>query len=329
MKICIPQSLFLAPAALFMLTTGCVNDDLAKDEKEENKIISAYLTAHGIVEDTKTEGGIYFVEEVAGTGLSPATDDYIFISYTGRYLETNEIRETSDEGLKDEWPAAQTFTNYLYGPVKLLYGYSIPGINEGLSLMKEGGKASLIIPSNKAYYDYTPLIYEIELFKVVKDPIAYEDSVLNKYLDVNGFGPENRIDTLVWFKETLTPDPADTVTIEPGDTVFISFEGRLVDGFSHPVSDARVFDSNGSEPLKYVFGTSKVVSGSILQVPAGFNVALDSMRNGTHATVVMPYTQAFGKDGLVNSTHNYVMIPPYQTLVYDISVQEIRHPAGK
>ncbi|MBN2813336.1 MAG: FKBP-type peptidyl-prolyl cis-trans isomerase [Bacteroidales bacterium] len=321
--------LFIAPLTLLWLTTGCVNDDLEEAKKEENKIIGEYLTANGIAEDTKTEGGIYFIEDVVGTGISPLTDNYVFINYTGRYLETNEIRETNNEQLKDEWPAAQTFTNLLYGPTKLLFGYSIPGFNEGLSLMKEGGKARLIIPSNKAYYDETPLIYEIELIKVVKNPVAYEDSVVTEYLNANGFTTDNRIDTLVWFKETLTPDLADTVTVEPGDTVFIRFEGRLVDGFSNPVDDSRVFDSNGSEPLKYVYGTSKVVSGSILQIPAGFNVALDSMRNGTHATVVIPYTQAFGEDGLVNSIHNYVMIPPYQTLVYDIVVEEIRHPAGK
>jgi len=54
-------------------------------------------------------------------------------------------------------------------------GYSIYGFSEGLMLMKEGGKATLLIPSNLAYGQqgsypviagFTPLLFDVELIRV-------------------------------------------------------------------------------------------------------------------------------------------------------------------
>ena len=59
----------------------------------------------------------------------------------------------------------KTTTYFVYGPLKFEYGFSITGINEGLALMKEGGKAELLLPSDKAFYDFNPMIYEIELLE--------------------------------------------------------------------------------------------------------------------------------------------------------------------
>jgi FKBP-type peptidyl-prolyl cis-trans isomerase len=55
-------------------------------------------------------------------------------------------------------------------------GEVIPGWEEGIALMNEGGKATIIIPSKLAYgasangkiAAYSPLVFDVELVKVSK-----------------------------------------------------------------------------------------------------------------------------------------------------------------
>jgi FKBP-type peptidyl-prolyl cis-trans isomerase len=310
-----------------ILVSACMKDDMKELVSTEKKLIQQYLTDHNISAETKTSGGIYYIEQVQGTGLSPKQDNYVFITYTGRYIEDGTVIETSYDTV--EWDAADYFDDYLFGPLKIVYGYSMLGINEALSYMKEGGKATVILPSDKANYDYRPLVYELELLKVVRDPIAYEDSVLEAYLSQKGYDNSALVDG-IWFKENYVPDPADLATVELNDTVYLRFEGRLIDGFTNPSSDSRVFDSNlgDAKPLKYVYG-SKVTSGTILNqtIPAGLKTAIDSMRVGVKATAILPYSKAFGENGVVHSVYNYTIVPKYQSVLYNIEVTAIKSPA--
>lgn len=318
-----------------LLAAGCLNNEWEDSQNHEQDMIQNYLQENNIPEESKTAGGIYFVEQDTGYGLAPLKDDYIIINYVGRKIEDNSIHETTYDSLKDEWPAARSYTYYVYGPVKFVFGYSISGLNEGISLMNEGGKATMVIPSDKAFYDFIPYVYDIELIKVIKDPVEYEDSVLLAYRTENGFEDETTKlkDKNVWFRETVTPDPGDQRTVENNDTVLLRFNGRLVDGFGSELMDNRIFDSNTDDtnPLKLVFSSTspKVVSGSILSLPKGLVAAIDTMRIGTHATAVLKYDQAFEDKGLYSTQHGYIIVPKYQTIVYDIVVEDIRSSARK
>jgi FKBP-type peptidyl-prolyl cis-trans isomerase len=326
MQIC-KQLFFAAFAGSVLLLTGCVKNDEEEAKKQENELIKKYLDEHGISADTKTEGGIYFVEDVAGTGLSPVKNDYVIINYTGRYLEGNAIHETTYKALESEWPASSTFKDYVYGPVKFQAGYSITGINEGLSLMKEGGKATMVIPSDKAFEKHYPMVYEIELLKVIKDPVAYEDAILTAYLNSIDYG-----DTTLYNGIYYNEKPkGHGNSVESGDTVLFWFTGTLVDAFSGTLADNRVFDSNfgDTEPLKLVFGKSSALSGVILAIPKGLNTALGTMRVGSNAKVVLPYTEAFGDKGLINAIYRYTIVPKYQTVVYNIIIEDIWPGAKK
>jgi len=164
--------------------------------------------------------------------------------------------------------------------------------------------------------------------------VTYEDSVLLAYRNVKGFDESTKLkDSNVWFKETTTPNPADQRTVEPNDTILLRFNGRLVDGFTSEIMDNRVFDTNAedTDPIKIVYNRTapKLISGTILAMPKGFVAALDTMRKGTHATAVLHYEQAFDDDGLYSSIHGYTIVPQYQTVVYDLVVEDIRMPAGK
>jgi FKBP-type peptidyl-prolyl cis-trans isomerase len=303
----------------FILLHGCVKNELEEREADEKKIISTYLASHPGF--TKTEGGIYVQMNREGNGLTPSAGEFIFINYVGKYLEDEVIRETSYDSLKSLWPISGNLTNYLYGPLKTSYGDKMPGINEALALLKEGGKGTFIIPSDKANFDQIPLLYEIELLKVIGDPVAFEDSVLTIFAQEN-FSETDRFDTLnVWMK--ITESSESPLFFGTGDTLYFSFVGKLVDHFGTTASTERIFDSN---QLKLIYNLSKPSSGKILNgtIPSGLRIALDSIQNGIKASVLLGYDQAYGEEGIEHSVNEYTIIPPYQTVVYDIEITDIK-----
>ncbi len=64
------------------------------------------------------------------------------------------------------------------GYYKFVVGENISGFDEGITLMAEGGKSTILIPSSLAYGTigrypgipgYTPLLFDLELVKVVQN----------------------------------------------------------------------------------------------------------------------------------------------------------------
>lgn len=125
--------------------------------------IKTYLAANKIsVKPTAT--GLYYVELKRGTGVKAVNGNTVTVSYTGKLL--NGAIFDSSEGK---------------GPISFVLGNKevIPGWEEGIALMRKGGKAKLIIPSNLAYgpngagnviKPYTPLTFEVELVDVKTAP---------------------------------------------------------------------------------------------------------------------------------------------------------------
>ena len=144
-----------------VLMISLVSCDLSKKlEKEENNNIQDYLSNNSNLDFVLKTSGLYYLEVVSGTGASPVENDSAFVKYTGMFL---------DGTVFDSNVSLST----LYG---FKVGESIPGFDEGIKLMKQGGKSMFLIPSKLAYGadgkypyidGYTPLLFDIELVKVV------------------------------------------------------------------------------------------------------------------------------------------------------------------
>lgn len=141
--------------------------------QKEQDDIHAYLTKNKV--DVKpTESGLYFVEIEPGFGDNIKNGDTVIAHYTAMFIN-GEILETTKREIavkNDIFDSSLT-----YAPFKFLQGDTllIPGWIEGVALMKNGGKARLLLPSELAYSTYgveglvppfTPLIYEIEILDV-------------------------------------------------------------------------------------------------------------------------------------------------------------------
>ena len=151
--------LFFA-AVVFITFNSC--DPSKKYIKEEAEAIQDYLSSNNNLDFVEQPSGLYFYEIVAGTGTSPVSDDSAFVKYTGMFLDGTVF--DSNVSLSS-----------LYG---FIVGENITGFDEGITLMSEGGKATFLLPSSLAYGSYgqypikgyTPLIFEVELIKVVPGP---------------------------------------------------------------------------------------------------------------------------------------------------------------
>jgi FKBP-type peptidyl-prolyl cis-trans isomerase len=106
-------------------------------------------------------GALVVQDQVVGSGEAAAAGDTVRVNYTGR-LENGTVFDTTVGKTPIEFP--------------LGVGFVIPGWDQGLVGMKEGGKRMLIIPPQLGYgaQDYGPipgnstLIFEVELVEVEK-----------------------------------------------------------------------------------------------------------------------------------------------------------------
>ncbi len=137
--------------AIFLFS--CEKEDL---EEEEQALLEQYIQNHNITV-APTASGLYYIETLLGTGANPRLGQYVKVRYTGKLLKDGTVFDTT------EGDASL--------PVFIL-GNLIQGWNEGLTYMKVGGKATLIIPSDLGYGSqgsgstippYSTLIFDIEL----------------------------------------------------------------------------------------------------------------------------------------------------------------------
>lgn len=140
--------LFVLPLILLM---SCAKDQNTKDDEALRKYISDHqLTA------LAEPNGLYYVETQVGTGTSPVYASQVKVNYKG-YFTTGVIFDQNQNG-----------------PVWLTLSHTIGGWQEGLPMMKAGGKATLLVPSLLGYGSSgsgsvspnSVLIFDIELLDV-------------------------------------------------------------------------------------------------------------------------------------------------------------------
>lgn len=139
-------------------------------KKSEQKVAAAKNAEQGLLQkylkDNKitakaTPSGLYYIEKVKGTGPQATAGKKVGVHYTGTLLNGKKFDSSRDRGV-------QPFE------FELGKGQVIKGWDEGIALMKKGGKAILIVPSSIAYGErdmgditpYSTLVFDVELVDV-------------------------------------------------------------------------------------------------------------------------------------------------------------------
>lgn len=145
-------------------TEEVLRADEIKIEKEKNMeeviAIDKYIADNKLTPAT-TASGLKYVMYNEGTGAKAEAGKTVRVHYTGKLLDGTKFDSSYDRNDPIEF--------------KLGQGMVIKGWDEGIALLKEGGKALLIIPSNIAYGargaggvipPFAPLTFEVELVSV-------------------------------------------------------------------------------------------------------------------------------------------------------------------
>jgi len=120
------------------------------------KFLKENATKEGV---KTTASGLQYKITKEGSGKSPKATDTVVVHYKGTTIDGKEFDSSFKRGEPATFPLNRV----------------IPGWTEGLQLLKEGGKATLYIPSELAYGSRgaggvigpdEALIFDVELIKI-------------------------------------------------------------------------------------------------------------------------------------------------------------------
>jgi FKBP-type peptidyl-prolyl cis-trans isomerase FkpA len=116
---------------------------------EDKKIIEEYFEENNITAQT-TESGLSYVIKEEGSGEQAEAGDQVKVNYSG-YVLGGEYFDSSVKSVAEKEGIFNPQREY--GPFTFTLGEGavIEGWDEGIALLKEGGKATLYIPSSMAY----------------------------------------------------------------------------------------------------------------------------------------------------------------------------------
>lgn len=153
--------LFVVTAVFGLFHVSCVKEPNYSQLEQDN--IENYINSNPDIPFTKKESGLYYHEVTAGIGEAIRVHDTAKVIYTGRFLN-GAVFDTNVGGDTLSFPV---------GEDKMIQGF-----DEGVTYMKEGGTAILLVPSELAYGPsgylsipgYTPLLFNVKLARIARGP---------------------------------------------------------------------------------------------------------------------------------------------------------------
>ncbi len=259
----------------------------------------------------KSPSGLYSKFYVNNEGgRKPKTGEYasILLKYTTAkdsvMFDSHSIKE-SDNGLISEPIMKPTFQG---------------GIEEALMSMSEGDSASFKISADSVFLKTfrakelpkfiekgSYLTFYIKMGKVktqqelMNELSSKEVQQRNDYLKQNNITVEPTASGLYFIEQ----EPGKGALVKPGQTASVKYSGSLLNG--------RVFDASdlhqGKLPFDVPVGQQKVIPG--------WDEALQKMKKGGKATVIIPSSLAYGYQG-------QGPIPGFSTLVFTMEVVDVK-----
>jgi peptidylprolyl isomerase len=268
-------------------------------QQSEQNILSSYLKINNITVKP-TESGLYFENEKAGIGPFAKDGDLVTVNFAIKLLDGTEIFSSKASG----------------EPVVFELGkpFDTEGMNQAVRLMKAGGSAHLIMPSNLAFGErgraniippFTPLICDVELLKIQnktqydQDKGAEESSKIKQYISAHNITVKPTASGLYYIEQVQGAGPDAKI----GDKVKVWYTGKLFDG--------TIFDSSSirNQSFEFTLGEGRVIKG--------WDEGIAMMKVGGKATLIIPSKLAYGDRG------SGQRIPPFTPLIFEVELQEI------
>jgi len=130
---------------------------------QEASTLAKYIADNEITVEP-TASGMYFISTLDGEGEQAVAGNKVKVHYTGTLLDGTKFDSSVDRDAPFEFVLGQ--------------GQVIKGWDEGIAMLKVGGKATLILPSSLAYGErsagaiikpFSPLKFDVELLEIIKE----------------------------------------------------------------------------------------------------------------------------------------------------------------
>lgn len=242
----------------------------------------------------KTASGLWYVVNTPGTGKEVTAGSNVAVHYAGALANGTEF----DNSYKRNEPI-----EFAIG-----VGQVIPGWDEGISLMREGAKYTLIIPSKLGYGakgaggvipGNSTLVFETEVISV-KAPDPRLDMATNDALVKAEYPNAKKTNSGLWY---VVLEEGDGEKAESGDKVKVHYKGFLADGTEFDNSYKR------GQPLEFQLGVGNVIQG--------WDEGIALMKTGAKYLLIIPSKLGYGAGGTGG------VIPPNATLIFETELVSV------
>ena len=260
------------------------------DESETNLSIADYIASNNITGLTETSSGLLYKIEDEGSGELLVFGDSLEILLTGKFTDDVEFASFQNS----ESPLSFVFVE----------DELIKGLEEGLSLLKQGMKITFYIPSELAYGTTgnrgdigadTDLIYTINMIDLIP-----RWTIANYLIENDITNYQETVSGLIY----VIDEPGEGELPQEGQSAEVHYTG-------YHLTDIK-FDSSydRDKTFTFVIGAGKVISG--------WEEGISLFKSGGKGTLYIPYEMAYGKGGKLN------LIAPYEDLKFDINLISVK-----
>lgn len=304
------QLSFLSALLLVVGLTSCMNNfnDEAAGKAEENiQRIRNYLNANQLQDQaTPSITGLYSIITPANSNAKEAKlGEELEFTYTLSYINGVGQLILLDSANKSK----SAYIPFLRGVV-------IAGLEEGLSMMKEGQRGRFFIPSNIGFGNdtrngkmepYSPVVFDVELKRSRTELQQMDD-----YASIQKLGKPtltesalagDTVNIVRIYKKSDGTGPA----ITSGQTVTVAYVANTFRG-SAP------FDKGDS--LTFRIGSRQVIDG--------FDMGIRKLNVGDKAILVFPSGLGYGTQGSFDQAKGLYVVPPYTPLAFEVTVKSAK-----
>lgn len=279
--------------------TSCKKDDPVQADytATDDALIKSYLTTNNITTAQKQASGLYFVPVVTNANAAKATSGTtVAFLYTGTLLNGTNFGTAQD----------RTKPGYFV----LGSSNTIAGLQEGISLMHLGDKATLLIPSGLAFGPNgnggavpANSVVRIDVELIDFNFAATDDALIQKYIaDNNITGAQKQASGLYYVPVVAN---AGGTQAAAGKTVSVLYTGKLLDGSTFDASS-----QHGNTPFSFTLGAKQVIPG--------WDEGIALMRKGEKATLLIPSALGYGP------TSPGTGIPANAVLRFDVELTDVK-----
>lgn len=140
-------------------------DVISDPEEHEQQLLNSYIEENEYTGIEPTSSGLYYIEQEAGTGDLPGDNDIVRVHYVGSLIDGRIFDQSKSESESGS-PLV----------INMSSTNVIPGFIEGVSKMRENGKARIIVPWNLGYGPngssdgiippYSTLVFDLEIVDI-------------------------------------------------------------------------------------------------------------------------------------------------------------------